>query len=310
MSTLRAAMTQTVNAYTDMPAHIEELSSLADKLDDIRKANLDHHAELISHAAGSGAGIIGLGELFAAPYFALTRDPMWRNLAEDATIGPTVTRMKSEAQKHNIVIVAPIYELCAHTGNRFNTAAVIDRDGTLLGTFRKAHIPCGSNEQGTFDESFYYGPASDPYNKRSANIRGDNPLLPVFTTAVGRIGVSICYDRHFAHMCEGLVRAGAQLIYSPAVTFGEKSRRMWDIEFECDAARHNVFIGGSNRLGSERPWRQDYFGESHFVGPNGRCENISEHADIVIADLTLDSLDAADPSGWNLARDTNLQIDT
>jgi predicted amidohydrolase len=121
--------------------------------------------------------------------------------------------------------------------------------------------------------------------------------------------VSICYDRHFPRMAEGLTAAGAQLIFSPAVTFGEKSRRMWEIEFECDAARHNVFVGGSNRMGAERPWNQEYFGASHFAGPSGRCENLSDVAELVIADLNLDALDAPDSSGWDLARDRNPGID-
>ena len=309
MSTLRTAMTQTVNAYQAMPDHIDDLPALADRLDDIRDANLDHHAELIATASNAGVQAIGLGELFPAPYFALYRHPMWIDCAEDATDGPSITRMRRCAQHHAIVIVAPIYELCAQTGERFNTAVVIDSNGDILGKFRKAHIPHGANEQGAFDEAFYYGPAAKPYNESSPKILGDNPLLPVFDTSVGRIGVSICYDRHFQAMAQGLAQAGAQLIFSPAVTFGEKSRRMWAIEFECDASRHNVYIGGSNRAGSERPWNQDYFGASHFAGPQGKCESISDCANLVIADLDFGALEKPDSSGWDLARDVNPSID-
>jgi len=310
MTTLRAAMTQTVSAYPEMPERIEDLPSLADRLDDIREANLDHHADLIAQAAAMGANAIGLGELFAMPYFALGRDPMWLACAEDSLDGPSVGRMRTEVARHGMVIVAPIYELCARSGERFNTAVVIDRDGDVLGKFRKAHIPQGANEQGAFDEAFYYGPAVDPYNEPSPKILGDNPLTPVFVTSVGRIGVSICYDRHFPRMAEQLAMAGAQLIFSPAVTFGEKSRRVWDIEFECDAARHNVFIGGSNRMGAEPPWGQAYFGATHFVGPCGRCENRSDIAGLIVADLDLGSLEKPDPSGWDLARDRNPRIDS
>ncbi|MCA9292279.1 MAG: acyltransferase [Phycisphaerales bacterium] len=309
MSTLRAAMTQTANAYEAMPARIEDLHTLSEQLDDIRAANLDHHAQLIIHAANAGARIIGLGELFPAPYFALGRDAMWHALAEDACTGPSTTQMCALAARHRVVIVAPIYERCGRTNGRFNTAVVIDADGSVLGKFRKAHIPRGTNEQGSFDESFYYGPANESYNAPSDKVLGLNPLLPVFQTSVGRIGVSICYDRHFPHVAEGLAHAGAQLILSPAVTFGAKSQRMWEIEFECDAARHNVFIGGSNRMGVESPWNQPYFGASHFVGPNGRCTNLSDHPNLVMADLDLGSLGAPDPSGWNLQRDRNPGID-
>jgi N-carbamoylputrescine amidase len=309
MTILRAAMTQTVNAYPSMPARVEDLPALAGQLGAIRGSNLDHHAELIARAAGAGARVIGLGELFPAPYFALGRDPMWLGLAESADDGPSVMRMRAEARQHGIVIVAPIYESCALSGKRYNTAVVIDSDGDALGKFRKSHIPRGANEQGAFDESFYYGPADGAYNEPSPKILGDNPMLPVFVTSVGRLGVSICYDRHFPRMAEGLARAGAQVIFSPAVTFGEKSERMWAIEFEVDAARHGVYIGGSNRMGAERPWGQAYYGASHFVGPGGRHQDLSRDAALVIADLDLGALSGPDPSGWNLHRDTNPAID-
>ena len=90
--------------------------------------------------------------------------------------------------------------------------------------------------------------ASDGAPNRSA--RGENPFFPVFETSVARIGIATCYDRHFEGVVRSLARAGAEIVFSPAVTFGTKSRRMWDLEFPVDAARHGVFIGGSNRAGS------------------------------------------------------------
>jgi predicted amidohydrolase len=78
---------------------------------------------------------------------------------------------------------------------------------------------------------------------------------------------------------------------------------MWELEFAVDAARHNVFIGGSNRLGAEPPWDQEYFGASHFVGPNGPVAALEGPPQLVIADLDLDERRRPDPSGWNLARD-------
>ncbi|USN98357.1 MAG: acyltransferase [Phycisphaeraceae bacterium] len=303
MTTVRAAMTQTVSVYPHMPDDPADLPSLADHLNDIRDANLHHHANLIEAAANAGVQIVGLGELFSAPYFALERRAIWRALAEDAFEGPTVRFMADLATRHGLVIIAPIYELDHTTGRRFNTAVVIDADGAVLGRYRKLHIPRGSNEQGRFDELFYYEPGDVPQNEPSPAILGDNPHFPVIQTAAGRIGVAICYDRHFEGVMRELARAGAQIVFSPAVTFGDKSRRMWELEFEVDAARHNLFIAGSNRLGSERPWNQHYFGASYFVGPNGRPPNLSTNPNLVIADLDLDQLEAADPSGWNLSRD-------
>ena len=306
---LRAAMTQTVNAYRGMPARIEDLGSLGGRLDDVRRANVDHHLELIESAAGAGVNAICLGELFPAPYFALGGDPMWVALAEDAFDGPTITSMRRAAKHHGVVIVAPIYELDAQSGKRFNTAVVIDEHGAVLGTYRKTHIPYGANEQGSFHENLYYE-RSDGKNRLGDSNVGTNPYFPVFATSVGRIGVAICYDRHFEGVMQSLAHGGAELIFSPAVTFGAKSQRMWHLEFGVDAARHNVFIGGSNRHGVEAPWGQPYFGESHFVGPNGVLAEASHHPKLAIADVDLQVLSTADPSGWNLPRDIRYDIYT
>jgi N-carbamoylputrescine amidase len=300
MSTIRAAMTQTCNAYTPMPASVDDLGTLAPRLDEIRRANVGQHLQLIERARERGAVVIGLGELFPAPYFALRRDAFWREMAEDAVSGPSVTALRDIALRLGTVIVAPIYEKAKD--GLFNTAVVIDADGTVLGRQRKCHIPQGSNEQGSFDERFYYGPSNGAAFP-GARTCSDNGFFPVFETDAGRIGVAICYDRHFEGAMSALARGGAQLIFSPAVTFGEKSRRLWSLEFQVDAARHKVFIGGSNRRGSEPPWHQPYFGASYFVGPNGVLADLSDDERLVISDVDLAELLRPDPSGWNLARD-------
>lgn len=292
MAIVRAAMTETCNAYQGMPKTVDELPTLRSRLGEIREANVTHNIELIETARRAGARIIGLGELFTAPYFALRSDEFWREMAEDIETGPTIATLRRTAAAQEIVIVAPIFELDGD--RRFNTAVVIDADGRILGRYRKSHIPIGANESARFDEAFYYDRSEDA------------DLRPVFDTSVGRLGVAICYDRHFEGMISGLADKGAQLIFSPAVTFGARSRRMWDLEFEVEASRHRVFIGGSNRRGSEAPWNQEFFGASHFVGPEGRLENRSEHPNLVLADLDLTQLGAADSAGWDLPRDRRL----
>jgi len=305
---LRAGMTQTVNAYRGMPARVEDLASLEGRLDDVRRANVDHHLELIDAAAQAGVKAIGLGELFPGPYFALRSDPMWTALAEDAHDGATVTALRGAAKRHGLVIVAPIYELDALSGKRFNTAVVIDEQGAVLGTYRKTHIPYGKNEQGSFHENLYYERSDG--NRAGPVIGGTNPYFPVFATSVGKIGVAICYDRHFEGVMASLAHGGAELVFCPAVTFGAKSQRMWRLEFAVDAARHNVFIGGSNRAGTEPPWGQPYFGDSHFVGPNGDVAHFAAHPNLIIADLDLAVLSGGDPAGWNLPRDIRYDIYT
>ncbi|MBP8805715.1 MAG: hypothetical protein KBG48_10465 [Kofleriaceae bacterium] len=300
--TVRVALTETRNAYPAMPATVAELPQLADRLDAIRAANVDHHAALIRTAVGLGAGVVGLGELFTGPYFALGRDPMWLGLAEDALTGPTVSTLRQVARDGDVVVVAPIFERDDRTGRRFNTAVVIGADGEVLGKYRKTHIPVGTNEQASFCETFYYDASDGDLGLWPAN-RAVNPYFPVFDTGRVRLGVAICYDRHFEGVMAALAAGGAELVLSPAVTFGAKSRRMWDLEFAVDAARHNLYIGGSNRAGAEPPWNQPYFGASHFAGPGGVLPTIAAPPELVIADLDLDALAGPDPSGWDLARD-------
>jgi N-carbamoylputrescine amidase len=303
---VRCAMTETINVFP-LPGKLDELPLLHGRMDEIRAANVAHHVRLIATAAAAGVRVVGMGELFAAPYFALSRDPMWLELAEDAYTGPTVTTLRAAAATHRMILIAPIYERCADTGRRFNTAVVIDEQGDILGSYRKAHIPHGANEQGSFVETFYYERSDGGMRSFAANV-SRNRFFPVFRTAVGKIGVATCYDRHFEGVMRTLAQQGAEIVFSPAVTFGDKSQRMWELEFPVDAARHNLFIGGSNRRGTEPPWHQEYFGASYFVGPNGRCDNASEHAELVIADLDLGALRRPDPSGWNLPRDTRPDI--
>ncbi|MEK7383036.1 MAG: nitrilase-related carbon-nitrogen hydrolase [Elusimicrobiota bacterium] len=297
MAIVRAALTQTVNTFMDMPDSVADLGRLKVRLEDIRAANVAHNIALIQKAAKAGAKVIGLGELCTAPYFALGKDPMWLGMAENATTGPTITALCRAAAKHQIVIIAPLYELDGTTGKRFNTAVVIETDGLILGKYRKTHIPRGANEQGAFAETFYYGRSEGP------------SYFPVFKTSVGKVGAAICYDRHFEGVVAALAAGGAQIVFSPAVTFGAKSRRLWEQEFLVDACRHRLFIGGSNRQGSEKPWNQPYFGASYFAGPDGeKLENISSRAELVIADLDLDALKRPDPSGWDLGRDVRPDI--
>jgi beta-ureidopropionase len=302
---VKVALTETKNAYPDMPEDAAALAGLAGKLDAVRDANLEHPAELIASAARQGADVVGLGELFAGPYFALGELPLWRDLAEDALDGPSVTRMRRAAKESGVLVVAPIYEQ-ARNGDRFNTAVVIDETGEVLGCYRKTHIPHGGNERASFSERFYYDRSDgEMYVKKSIS---PHRFFPVFPTRVGNVGVAICYDRHFEGVMRALKDGGAELVLSPAVTFGEKSQRMWRHEFATDATRHGLFIAGSNRKGAEAPWGVSYFGDSHVTGPNGVKENLSSDERVVLAEIDLEELRGVDPSGWRLRDDRRDEI--
>ncbi|HHH26930.1 MAG TPA: hypothetical protein ENK57_01075, partial [Polyangiaceae bacterium] len=206
---VRMALSQAVNAFPAMPTAIEELPTLRGRLDDIRQANLDHNAALIRRAAERGAKIAQLGELFAYPYFAVTELPMWKELAEDSREGPSVSAMSQVARETGTVIVAPIFEVDPVTHNTFNTAVVIDADGAVLGSYRKTHIPHGANEHGSYRERYYYGSSDGLMHVDPIKNLSPHRYFPVFETKVARLGVAICYDRHFDGVMRTLARAGA-----------------------------------------------------------------------------------------------------
>ncbi|MFT7671156.1 MAG: beta-ureidopropionase [Planctomycetota bacterium] len=304
---IRAALTETRNIFAPMPTSVDDLPSLAGRMGDIRDANLAHHIELAQQAAAHGVQVICFGELFTGPYFALTKDAIWNDLAEDAESGSTITLLRQVAREHQLILIAPIFELCSQSGERFNTAVLIDEHGEILGKYRKTHIPQGSNEAGSFQEKEYYGPSNGKLGSYAANI-SENPFFPVFKTSLGNLAMTICYDRHFPGCVETLAMNGAELIFSPAVTFGLKSQRLWHLEFATDATRHRVFIGGSNRAGAEPPWNQEFFGQSYFVGPEGKLAPAKSPPNLIIADIDLDQLNGPDSSGWSLTSDTRPTI--
>ncbi|MGN6606694.1 MAG: nitrilase-related carbon-nitrogen hydrolase, partial [Jatrophihabitans sp.] len=158
MTTIRAAITQV--AWT------------GDK-----ETMIARHEELAREAAAKGVQIIGFQELFYGPYFGAVQDQKYYDYVETIP-GATTERFQALAAELHMVIVLPIYEM-EREGVYYNTAAVIDADGTLLGKYRKHHIP----NLPAFWEKFYFRPGNLGY--------------PVFDTAVGKVGVYICYDRHF-----------------------------------------------------------------------------------------------------------------
>ncbi len=305
---VRAAMTQTRNAFPGMPATVDDLDALRGGLEALRRANVEHHVDLMRRAHAQGARLICFGELFTGPYFAHDRRPFWFDLAEPALTGPTVARLAPVARELGMVVVAPLYEYDPRVDARFNTAVVIDADGAILGSYRKTHVPHGTNERGGFCEDFYFDRSDGGMvNDHPANI-SKNKHFPVFETAAGRLGVSICYDRHFEGVMRTLAQNGAQIVFNPAVTFGRQSRRCWDLEFAVEAMRWNVYIGGSNRLGAEPPWTVDFFGRTGFTSPVGALPDESADPCLMIADLDLAAFGGGDGSGWDLARDRRPDI--
>src|SRR5918994_4242185 len=131
----------------------------SEKIETIREANVAKHLELIERAGREGVQILCMQEIFTGPYFCAEQNPRWYEAVERIPDGPTTRLMQEMAKKHNMAIVVPLYEEEA-TGVYYNTAAVIDADGTYLGKYRKNHIPqCGPG----FWEKFYFRPGNLGY---------------------------------------------------------------------------------------------------------------------------------------------------
>ena len=217
-----------------------------------KQSMIDKHIAYVEQAAQDGAQVMCFQELFYGPYFCQIQDPKYYGLTESIPDGPTVKLMQEQARRHKIVLIVPMYEE-DNTGVYYNTAAVIDSDGAYLGKYRKTHIPHVSG----FWEKFYFKPGNLGY--------------PVFNTAIGRVGVYICYDRHFPEGPRMLGLHGAEIIFIPSATSRGLSMHLWDIEQRSHAIFNGVIVGTINRVGQETDFGpNDYYGSSYFCDPRGQ----------------------------------------
>ena len=223
-----------------------------------KAAAIEKHIKLVREAKEKGANIICMQEIFYGPYFCSEQNPKWYSAAEQIPEGPTTKRFMELAKELHVVIVLPIYERVG-VATYYNTAAVIDADGTYLGKYRKQHIPhVGAGEEGYgFWEKFYFKPGNLGY--------------PVFKTAYGTIGVYICYDRHFPEGARVLGLKGAEIVFNPSATVAGTSEYLWKLEQPAHAVANGYYVGAINRVGFEAPWNMgEFYGQSYLVDPRGR----------------------------------------
>lgn len=243
------------------------------------------HIPFIQEAGRRGVQVLCLQEIFSTPYFCPSQDASWYETAEPVP-GPTTERLAELAREFQMAIVAPIYEKEA-PGILYNTAAVLDADGAYLGKYRKTHIPHTSG----FWEKFFFRPGNLGY--------------PVFQTAYAKVGVYICYDRHFPEGARALGLNGAEVVYNPSATVKGLSGHLWELEQPAHAAANGYFMGCINRVGVEAPWNLgEFYGRSYFVNPRG--EIIAQAAEgrdeLLVAELDLDLIDEV-RSTWQFYRD-------
>jgi N-carbamoylputrescine amidase len=256
-------------------------------IDEIKKANIEKHVAMIEDAAKQGVQILCMQEVFTTPYFCAEQQVRWYEAVEKIPDGPTTKLMQEVAKKHNMVIVVPIYEE-EITGIYYNTAAVIDADGTYLGKYRKHHIP---HVNPGFWEKFYFKPG--------------NLGFPAFDTAYARIGVYICYDRHFPEGARALGLNGAEIVFNPSATVAGLSEYLWKLEQPAHAVANGYFVGAINRVGHEMPWDiGEFYGQSYFCNPRGQiiAEAPRDEDAIVVADLDLDMIREV-RNTWQFFRD-------
>ena len=235
-----------------------------------KESMIKAHEEYARQAAAQGAKVICFQELFYGPYFCQVQDPAFYAYAERIPEGPTVRRFQALARELGIVLVLPMYEE-EQPGVLYNTAAVLDADGSYLGKYRKTHIP----QVHGFWEKFYFRPGNMGY--------------PVFDTAVGKVGVYICYDRHFPEGWRALGLNGAQIVFNPSATSRGLSSYLWRLEQPAAAVANEYFVGALNRVGSEPLGENDFYGQSYFVDPEGKF--VGEVGDTYESELIVRDID-------------------
>ena len=242
--------------------------------DQIRERMVAAHIPLIEEAGSKGVQVLCLQEVFTQPYFCPSQDPKWYAAVERIPEGPTTKLMQELAKKHSMVIVVPIYEE-DFTGVYYNTAAVIDGDGKYLGKYRKNHIP----QVAGFYEKFFFKPGNLGY--------------PVFQTAYCKLGVYICYDRHFPEGARALGLGGAEIVFNPSATVAGLSEYLWKLEQPAHAVANAYFVGAINRVGTEAPWNiGEFYGQSYFCDPRGSFVATAsrDRSELITAELDFDKI--------------------
>ncbi len=244
-------------------------------VEQIKREMVDRHVAYVAQAAKAGAQICCLQELFSGPYFPAEQDPKWYAFGESIEDGATVRTMREQARRHGMAMIVPIMEE-SMPGVYYNTAAVIDERGELVGKYRKSHLPhCLPG----FWEKFYFSPGDLGY--------------PVFDLGFARVGVYICYDRHFPEGARELGLNGAEIVFNPSATVAGLSEYLWKLEQPAHAVANQYFVGAINRVGHEKPWEiGEFYGQSYFCDPRGQMVAMAsrDRDEVLVADLDLEQI--------------------
>ena len=261
--------------------------SLEGSTEDVKQRMIAKTMPYVEDAGKKGVQVLCLQELFYGPYFCAEQKTRWYEMTEQIPDGPTTRLFQDVAKRLGMVMIVPIYEQ-EISGVYYNTAAVIDADGAYLGKYRKHHIP---QVAPGFWEKFYFRPGNTGY--------------PVFQTAIGKVGVYICYDRHFPEGARILGLNGAEIVFNPSATVAGLSEYLWKLEQPAHAVANGYFVGAINRVGIEAPWNiGEFYGQSYFCDPRGRfvAEGSRDKDELIVADLDFDLIKEV-RNTWQFYRD-------
>ena len=245
--------------------------------EDTPAANVRKTLPRIEEAAAKGAKIIGLQEMFTTKYFCINQDPKNFDLAEPIETGPSVTELAKAAKRLGIVIIAPLFE-ARGSEVYHNTAAVIDADGTVLGKYRKMHIP----QDPGFEEKFYFTPGDLGFR--------------TWKTAHGDIGVLICWDQWYPEAARLTALGGAQILFYPTAigwlpeekaALGHAQHNAWETVQRGHGVANGCYVAATNRVGTEG--RTQFWGQSFVSDPYGEivARASVEKEEILLADCDL-----------------------
>ncbi|MFN5057747.1 MAG: carbon-nitrogen hydrolase [Verrucomicrobiota bacterium] len=245
--------------------------------EDTPAANVRKTLPRIEEAAAKGAKIIGLQEMFTTKYFCITQDPKNFDLAEPIETGPSVTELAKAAKRLGVVIVAPLFE-ARGSEVYHNTAAVIDADGTVLGKYRKMHIP----QDPGFEEKFYFTPGDLGFR--------------TWKTAHGDIGVLICWDQWYPEAARLTALGGAQILFYPTAigwlpeekaALGRAQHNAWETVQRGHGVANGCYVAATNRVGTEG--RTQFWGQSFVSDPYGEivARASVEQEEVLLADCDL-----------------------
>ena len=245
--------------------------------EDTPAANVRKTLPRIEEAAAKGAKIIGLQEMFTTKYFCINQDPKNFDLAEPVETGPSVTELAKAAKRLGVVIVAPLFE-ARGSEVYHNTAAVIDADGTVLGKYRKMHIP----QDPGFEEKFYFTPGDLGFR--------------TWKTAHGDIGVLICWDQWYPEAARLTALGGAQILFYPTAigwlpeekaALGHAQHNAWETVQRGHGVANGCYVAATNRVGTEG--RTQFWGQSFVSDPYGEivARASIEQEEILLADCDL-----------------------